>query len=452
MDVAGKTLVVLGLGASGVAAARACLSRGARVVATDSAPLEKLSADARSLVGLEGLTLIAGNHDGVPWRTSAAIVVSPGVPAIAPVVDADERGVLVIGELDLAWQLSGRIPSVAIGGTNGKSTTTTLVGEILEQDGKRTFTGGNLGTPLSAVVPASGDAPYDVLVLEVSSFQAERMPAFAPKAATILNVTADHLDRYSSFGDYAAAKGNMLVHMDPSGVVVIPDHDEACRSQARRSRARTVTFGATGDLRIEPDAIVDGTNGRRYPRSEIRLTGAHNAENVAASIALVTAMGASEDAIRKTLAEFRGLAHRIEVIADVAGVRYYDDSKGTNVGASVAALRGLSEPKAVLIAGGRDKLGSYEPLIEALRDRGRALIVIGEAAERIASAAAGAIETVRAESMDEAVEQARFLARPGDAVLLSPACSSFDMFRDYKHRGEEFARAVRALAAKEAAR
>jgi UDP-N-acetylmuramoylalanine--D-glutamate ligase len=422
------------------------------VVATDSAPLEKLSADARSLAGIEGISLVVGGHDGVPWRTAAAIVVSPGVPAIAPVVDADAHGVMVIGELDLSWQLAGKLPTVAIGGTNGKSTTTTLVGEILEKDGRRTFTGGNLGTPLSAVVPAAGNAPFDVLVLEVSSFQAERMPAFAPQAATILNVTADHLDRYASFDDYAAAKGNMLVHMAPDGVVVIPDHDEACRKQASRSKARTVTFGVNGDVRIEADVIVDHTSGRRYPRAEIRLTGAHNAENVAASIALVTAMGASEEAIRATLAEFRGLSHRIEVVADVDGVRYYDDSKGTNVGASVAALRGLPEPKAVLIAGGRDKLGSYEPLVQALRERGRGLVVIGEAAERIASAATGAVETVRAASMDEAVAQARSLARPGDAVLLSPACSSFDMFRDYKHRGDEFARAVRALAPKEAAR
>jgi UDP-N-acetylmuramoylalanine--D-glutamate ligase len=446
MDVRGKTLIVVGLGRSGVAAAELALRLGARVIATDAAALESLSPEARALASRAGLTLSAGGHDGVPFRAAHAIVLSPGVPPLRAVAEAEAHGVRVLGELDFAWQALETTPTAAIGGTNGKSTTTTLVGEILAADGFSTFVGGNLGTPLAEAALRDPGAPaYDALVLEVSSFQAEKMPAFHPRAATILNVTADHLDRYASLDEYAHAKGNMLVRMTKDDVVVIPAGDALCRAQAARSSATIVTFGESGDVAIEQDAIVDRARQVRYLRRDILVTGAHNAENVAASVALASAMGASEAAIRATLATFRGLAHRIEVVADVSGVRYYDDSKGTNVGASVAALRGLPEPKVVLIAGGRDKLGSYEPLAAALRDKGRALVVLGEAAARIASAAAGVVEIVRAGSMDEAVRAARALAQTGDAVLLSPACSSFDMFRDYKHRGDEFARAVRAL-------
>ena len=446
MDVAGKTLIVVGLGKSGVAAAELALRLGARVVATDAAALEALSPEARALAARTGLTIRAGGHDGVAWRDAVAIVLSPGVPPLAPVAEAEANGVLVLGELDFAWQSLSAIPTCAIGGTNGKSTTTTLVAEILAADGQRTFAGGNLGTPLAAIVPTPPErAPYDALVLEVSSFQAEKMPAFRPKAATILNVTADHLDRYASFDDYAHAKGNMVARMTADDVVVIPEDDPVCRAQAARSRATVVTFGPNGDVAIEPDAIVDRARGRRYARKDILVTGAHNAENVAASIALATAMNAREEAIRATLATFPGLAHRIALVATRRGVRFYDDSKGTNVGASVAALRGLPEARVVLIAGGRDKLGAYDALVAALRDKGRALVVIGEAADRIAEAAAGAVEIARATTMDDAVARASALAQAGDAVLLSPACSSFDMFRDYKHRGDEFTRAVHAL-------
>jgi UDP-N-acetylmuramoylalanine--D-glutamate ligase len=237
--------------------------------------------------------------------------------------------------------------------------------------------------------------------------------------------------------------------MDQGDTIVIPADDPRCARQARRARpgARVVTFGPAGDLRVEADGIVDTIHGETYPRSEIRIQGEHNLLNAAAAIALARGMGVADGPIRRALRDFPGLDHRIALVAEVAGVRYYDDSKGTNVGASVAALRGLSEPRVVLIAGGRDKLGGYEPLVEALRERGRALVVLGEAAERIAAAAAGVVPVRRASSMDEAVAQAREEARPGDAVLLSPACSSFDMFRDYKERGHRFAEAVRALQA-----
>lgn len=449
MELSGKTVVIVGVGRSGIAAARVCLARGARVIANDAAPLERWSPSAQAL-SAAGATLSAGGHDGVPWERVDVAVVSPGVPPLEQTARLAARGGQVVGELDLAWQLfSPRLPTVAIGGTNGKSTTTTLVGEMMAAAGHRSFVGGNLGTALAEAVPAPGEAtPFDSLVLEVSSFQSEQMPTLRPRAAALLNITPDHLDRYEGFAGYAHAKGNLLVRMDAGDTVVIPSGDEACLQQARRAQpgARLVTFGPDGDVRIEPDRIVDTTRGDVYPRSEIRIQGEHNMLNAAASIALAVGMGLPRDPIARALATFEGLAHRIAFVATIDGVRYYDDSKGTNVGASVAALRGLSEPRAVLIAGGRDKQGSYAPLVEALRDRGRALVVLGEAAEQIAAAAAGVLPIERASSMDDAVARSRTLARPGDAVLLSPACSSFDMFRDYKERGDRFVEAVKRLA------
>jgi UDP-N-acetylmuramoylalanine--D-glutamate ligase len=431
-----------------VAAARVALARGARVVGTDAAPLERLAPEARELQG-RGVTLLVGGHEGVEWGSAGVIVVSPGVPPLGPVEAAERAGVAVVGELDFAWQLfAPRLPTVAIGGTNGKSTVTSLVGEMISAAGLRPFVGGNLGTALAEVVPGPGEAsPFASLVLEVSSFQSEKMPAMRPRAATILNVTPDHLDRYTGLEAYAAAKGNLLVRMGEGDTIVVPEGDEICLEQARRAQpgARVVTFGPRGQVRILADRIVDEIGGEEYPRRDIRLQGEHNMLNVAASVALAHGFGVGAGAIREALGSFAGLAHRIAFVAEIGGVRYYDDSKGTNVGASVAALRGLAEPRAVLIAGGRDKLGSYEPLVEALAERGRALVLIGEAADRIADAARGKIEVFRAASMDEAVRIANKLALPGDGVLLSPACSSFDMFRDYKDRGDRFVEAVRAL-------
>jgi UDP-N-acetylmuramoylalanine--D-glutamate ligase len=448
MDLAGKTVAVVGLGRSGVAAARACLARGARVLCNDAAPRERLSPAALALEA-EGAALLAGGHDAIDWRAVHLIVISPGVSPFPALLDAEARGVPALGELDLAWQLLAPAPpTIAIGGTNGKSTTTTLVGVILEAAGRRAFVGGNLGIALAEVLPPPGvPCPFDTLVLEVSSFQSERMPALRPRAATLLNITPDHLDRYASFEDYSDAKGNLLLRMDEGDTVVIPAGDPLCARQARRARpgARVVTFGPGGDVRVEADRLVDTLHGDTYLRSEIRLQGEHNLLNAAAAIALARGAGVENDPIRQALRDFAGLAHRIALVAEIDGVRYYDDSKGTNVGASVAALRGLAEPRAVLIAGGRDKQGGYGPLVAALRERGRALVVLGEAADRIAEAAAGALPIHRASSMEEAVALAREAAQPGDAVLLSPACSSFDMFRDYRERGERFAEAVRSL-------
>ncbi len=446
MDPQGKTVIVVGLGASGVAAARLCVRYGAaRVVANDAAPRERLSAEALALGAEPGVELVAGGH-GVDFRAADLVVVSPGVRPLAAWEAAEAAGTPVVGELEFAWSLAGDVPTVAIGGTNGKSTTTVLVGEMMRRAFGRAFVGGNLGTPLASALPGRGEAPaFDALVLEVSSFQAERMKRFRPRAAALLNVTADHLDRYPSFEAYAAAKGRMFAAMGPGDAAVVPAGDAICLAEARRGGARVVTFGPGGDVAPEAGGLVDRARGERYGAAEIALAGEHNLRNAAAAVALAGAMGAGREAIAAALAGVGPLPHRVEFVREREGVRYYDDSKGTNVGAAVAALSGLAEARAVLVAGGRDKGGDYGPLVEALRAKGRALVLIGEAADRIAAAAGGALPVERAATMGEAVGRASRLARPGDAVLLSPACSSFDMFRDYHDRGQAFARAVRAL-------
>jgi UDP-N-acetylmuramoylalanine--D-glutamate ligase len=389
-----------------------------------------------------GIALALGGHDRAGLGSADLIVVSPGVPSFPELKEAERKGIPIWGEVELATEsLTHPAPVVAIGGTNGKSTTTSLAGAFLEAAGMATFTGGNLGEPLAA----HADQRFDVIVLEVSSFQMERVSSFRPRASALLNVTEDHLDRYDSLEAYAHAKGNAFVRQTPDDVAIVPVGDKVCLAQARRGRGKVVTFGAGGDFEVTPGAILDHATGELYARDAITLQGAHNALNVAAAIACLKPFAVPSEAIRRVLETFRGLPHRMALVAEIAGVRYYDDSKGTNVGASVTALRGLTEERAVLIAGGRDKEGSYEPLADALREKGRAAVLIGEAADRIAAAVMDAVPVHRAKSLDEAVRTSARLARPGDAVLLSPACSSYDMFRDYKQRGDEFVRSVRLL-------
>jgi UDP-N-acetylmuramoylalanine--D-glutamate ligase len=438
LDLKDKRVVVLGLGTSGIAACRLLVSRGARVVGTDAKKRDAVSADVRALES-EGVTLVLGGHAGA-FDDADLVVVSPGVPAMAELAAAEARGVRIWGEVELAVQaLAKPAPVVAIGGTNGKSTTTSLVGELLERAGKRTFVGGNLGEPLAA----HADEPFDVVVLEVSSFQMERVDAFRPKVSTLLNVSPDHLDRYPNEAAYANAKGNAFVLQTSTDTAVVPVRDEVCLAQAKRGQGRVVTFGEGGDVDVRPDAIVDGSN--VYPRSKIALQGGHNALNVAAALASVRPFAIAPEIVADVLATFRGLPHRMVFVRERQRVRFYDDSKGTNVGASVTAVKGIAEEKVVLIAGGRDKGGSYGPLAQALRERGRAAVLIGESKALIREALGGVVPIRDAESMDEAVAIAAELARPGDAVLLSPACSSFDMFRDYKERGDVFVRAVMGL-------
>ncbi|MCE7890642.1 MAG: UDP-N-acetylmuramoyl-L-alanine--D-glutamate ligase [Sorangiineae bacterium PRO1] len=383
---------------------------------------------------------LLGGHAGVDFSAADLIVVSPGVPPLPELARAERAGVPVIGEMELAARLIGA-PIVAIGGTNGKSTTTTLVARMLEATGKRIFAGANLGAPACDAV----EGGFDVVVFEVSSFQLERAPKFSPKVSVLLNISEDHLDRYSSYQEYANAKGNAFANQGEEDSAVVPAGDAACLAQARRGRGKLSTFGAGGDYEVRGRQVIERASGESFSLVGVDLHGRHNLDNAAAAIAAVRALGVAPEAIAAGLGAFHPLHHRMALVRALGGVHFYDDSKGTNVGAAVTALAGLEEPKAVLIAGGRDKLGSYGPLVDALEKKGRAVVVIGEAASRIADAVGARVPVARAASMAEAVRVARSLAGPGDAVLLSPACSSYDMFVDYVDRGNQFAAAVSAL-------
>ncbi len=448
-DVRGKKVVVVGLGASGLAAARLCHARGAIVTGTDGKTREQASNELLAIEG-EGVRLALGGHADAGLSLADLIVISPGVPSFAELESAEKNGIPVISEIELATSLlTHPAPIVAVGGTNGKSTVTSLVAALLLGAGKRVFAGVNLGEPLAAHV----DEEFDVIVLEVSSFQLERLVAFKPKVSVLLNVTADHLDRYPDMAAYAAAKGNAFMQQDADDVAVVPAGDDVCRAQASRGKARLVTFGAASgalaaDVVVGKDEITDTRRGLSIRAKAVRLSGGHNALNVAAALAAVAPWNLPEASVRETLRTFQGLPHRMAFVETVSGVRYYDDSKGTNVGAVVTALSGLREDKCVLIAGGKDKGGGYLELADALKNKGRGVIVIGEAAaliERELRAKLPSLPVVHAETMDDAVTAAAALAHEGDAVLLSPACASFDMFKDYKHRGDVFVRAVKKL-------
>ena len=429
-DLRGKEVVVVGLGTSGSAAARLAVARGARVIGTDGKSVEALGATATELTKL-GVDVRGGAIDAADFSKADLVVVSPGVPSFDKLDVAEKKGKKIIGEVELAFICRKfPCPVVAVGGTNGKSTVTSLVAALLEGAGKKVFAGGNLGEPWANHV----DEKFDVVVLEVSSFQMERIDAFHPNVAALLNVTADHLDRYPSMHAYAHAKGNFFERQTEADAAVVPANDELCLAQAKRGKARIISFGPGGDSQMNVE----------FPG----LRGGHNKLNTAAAVAIVDGLQkdlVSDSVVARVFSAFRSLPHRMELVAEIDGVRYYDDSKGTNVGATVTALEGMKEEKAVLIAGGKDKGGSYDPLVTALAKRGRAVVVIGEAAAAITNAIGDRLPVEPAKTMNDAVRAARALAKPGDAVLLSPACSSFDMFKDYKHRGDEFARAVREI-------
>jgi len=448
MELAGRKVLVVGLGRSGLAAARLCHARGARVSGTDLRSAEALGQlDLPSEVTLE-----LGRHDEASFVGADLIVLSPGVPALRQLEAARRAGVKITGELELAARFVDA-PIVAITGTNGKSTTTTLTGAILAATGRPTFVGGNLGVPLAEAVGSAAAGPDGYCVVEASSFQLETVERFRPRVGVLLNVTADHLDRYPDLEAYGRAKTLVFSAQTAADFAVINADDELVERLTREVRSRRISLSTRQPLReggwIEGDALclrLPGGELERYPAVLPGLVGRHNQENALASLLAGRLAGAAPDQARGALVAFRPLAHRMELVAESGGVAYFDDSKGTNVGAVVAALSGFPRP-VVLIAGGRDKGGAYEPLARAMKEVGRGAVVIGEAAERIAVALSPVVPVARAATMDEAVVRAAALAKAGDAVVLSPACSSFDMFRNYEHRAQVFRAAVDRLAA-----
>ncbi|MCC6503440.1 MAG: UDP-N-acetylmuramoyl-L-alanine--D-glutamate ligase [Deltaproteobacteria bacterium] len=442
----GKKAVVVGLASTGIAASRFLAKCGAKVTATDSRAAEVLPG-VESLASY-GVEIKAGGHSGIELDGVDMIVVSPGVPSDLPFLNAARKaGSEVISDIELAWRFIDS-PVIAIAGTNGKTTTTTLLGQALEDSGLKVFVGGNIGTPAVEYVENGGGA--DLCVLEISSFHLETTKFFKPHIAILINITEDHLDRYRDFEHYAATKFRLFENQSEADFAVVNANDPVIAArQASLGRGKVIPFTVEGKcdgLYLDGGSIVHMMDGRReeYPVDGIRLTGLHNMENVMAVIAAARLAGVSKSSLMKTLGAFSGLHHRMETVREFGGVTYIDDSKGTNIGALQMALRGLKGP-IVLIAGGVDKGGDYRVLGPLVREKVKAMVLLGEAKHKINDALGHLTKTVIVESFEDGVKAAHESAVAGDTVLLCPACSSFDMFRNYKERGERFRALVEAL-------
>ena len=463
VELAGARVTVLGLARSGVAACRLLQAAGAHVTVAD----RKESAELTEVLGA-----IDCDHVGVTVGTryessldeADLVVISPGVPYRLPLLETvRRRGVKVIGEVELASQFL-RSPLLAMTGTNGKSTTVTLLGKFLAESGKRAFVGGNLGIALSDAAvedfragQAGKPSPYDYLVVEVSSFQLETIDRFHPWIAALLNITVDHQDRYESLDEYVAAKQRIFENQTASDFALLNlDDDRVAELRHRVSgtclgftTASTLSSELAGGTYLEGDRIVTTVTGIRQEicrRSEIRIIGTHNVGNVMAAATYAVLCGCPLDAIRRVLATFPGLEHALEIVRERRGVRFVNDSKGTNVDATLKALESIDQP-IWLIAGGRDKGGDFARLAQAVRRRVRRVILIGEAAPLLRQAWEGVATMTEAATLRDAVDLAAQGASPGDVVLLSPACASFDMFVDYQDRGRQFKALVHALPA-----
>ncbi|MBK1699678.1 UDP-N-acetylmuramoyl-L-alanine--D-glutamate ligase [Thiococcus pfennigii] len=441
----GRTLVV-GLGKTGLSCARFLHAQGVQVAVTDSREHPPGLAALRA--ELPDVALFLGGFSPKVFAAAERLVVSPGVPGDLPEIRAAAaRGVPVIGDIELFAQ-AARAPIVAITGSNGKSTVTTLLGLMASQAGWRTAMGGNLGEPALDLL----DAATELYILELSSFQLETTASLRPRVAAVLNVSPDHLDRYPDLAAYAAAKERIFAGAEAA---VVNLDDPIVAAMATGSAVRHgFTLGVPGEgafgLREQAgeDWLCQGM--RPWLRvGELRIPGRHNQANALAALAIGAAAGLPREAMVAALRLFQGLAHRSELVAEQGGVRWYDDSKGTNPGATVAALDGLAPPgsghRVVLIAGGDGKGADFAPLAPVAARTARAVVLIGRDAPQIATVLDGLVPIYRAGDMDEAVRQAAALAEPGDCVLLSPACASFDMFENYEHRGRVFAAAVGRL-------
>jgi UDP-N-acetylmuramoylalanine--D-glutamate ligase len=448
-DLKGKRILVAGIGKSGLAAARFLKDRGARVTVSDSRPAT-LIAELSGLLD-EGIMVETGGHGLLTFRRSDLIVVSPGVPSDVPELkQVRALGMRIIGELELGAQfLQGKI--IAITGSNGKTTTTTLVGEILKAAGKPTLVGGNIGKPVTEMVPAS--TPETWSVLEVSSFQLETIEAFKPKIAAVLNITPDHLDRHGSFAAYAAAKTRITENQTADDFLVLNAEDEPTKLVAAHAKAQVFWFSAKRQVKrgafVDRDAIVyraaeGGAFEPVLPVSEIPLQGAHNVQNVCAAVAMAKLAGVDNETIRATVKAFQAVEHRLEFVRTLDGVRYFNDSKATNVDATVKAVEAF-QGGIHLILGGKDKDSKYATMGPLLRERVKTVITIGTAAEKIERELAGVVKIESAGTMERAVPLAKELAVAGDVVLLAPACASFDQFQNYEHRGRVFKELVASL-------
>jgi len=455
LEVSGKKVLILGAARSGVAAAKFLAQRGAVVAVNDQKAFEKWSAEALALKN-DGIGCLAGDVPTWLLDQIELVVVSPGVPSnTIPIRYAERAGAEILGEVELAARyLKGRI--VGITGSNGKTTTTALIGELLKDAGLPVQVGGNIGNALISLVESSRDDGWTVV--ELSSFQLETISKFHPAVAVVLNVTPNHMDRYESFTDYAAAKHRIFMNQEADDVAILNADDELVSSWDKGLRAHLVKFSVRQQLEeglfLRGNEIVSRSHQREkvlLRRDAMKLRGLHNVENVLAALAAGLACGVAPDSMRETVKRFQPVEHRLEFVADVSGVKFYNDSKATSVDATVKALEAFGEEpgKVVLILGGRGKKAPYAPLASLIAKKVRKLILIGEDSETIAKELGTYASMDRAGDMNEAVSRSFEVAEQGDVVLLAPACASFDMFESFEHRGKVFKEAVNYLVRKQ---
>jgi len=443
MELKGKKILVVGLGKSGLAAALFLRRKGAQVTVSDARSAEVLAKDIPALLE-EGIMVEAGGHGLLTFRRQDLIVVSPGVPLDTPeLAQVRNFGLPIIGELELAARfLKGKI--LAITGSNGKTTTTTLCGEILRAGNLPVQVGGNIGVPVIALVDSSRDDTWSVL--EVSSFQLETIEQFHPQIAAILNVTPDHLDRHGTFENYVAAKERIFMNQTAEGALILNADDDVASRAAARAKSRVLWFSGKRVVRqgafVHEGAIVFRPSEQSTPEfivklESIHLRGQHNVENVLAAVCAARLAGVAPEAIRSAIENFHAVEHRLEFVVNINGVDYFNDSKATNVDAAIKAIAAF--PSGIhLILGGKDKNSDYRLMRPLLQERVRAVYTIGAAAEKIITHIEGAVPIVNAGTLDHAVAKAAEAAQPGEVVLLAPACSSFDQFDNYEHRGQVF--------------
>ncbi|MDO8786327.1 MAG: UDP-N-acetylmuramoyl-L-alanine--D-glutamate ligase [Syntrophales bacterium] len=444
MDLAGKKILVVGLGKTGIATARFLAGQGAMVTVTDEKPLAEWEESLREIGNLH-TNLTIGVYGTDSLLRKDMVIPSPGVPPFNLLLsEAVRRKIPVLSEIELAFQFLRR-PMIAITGTNGKTTTATLMGEILKRSGKKTSVMGNIGEPLIGYV--EGTQNDDYVVVEVSSFQLQWIQQFRPFIAILLNATCDHVNYHGTFEEYCRVKERIFENQTTGDIAILNADDVRSESLSKRIAARVRYFSSSSPLRngmfFHGCSLVYCGNGKReeYPLAMVKIPGRHNIENIMATVIAARECGCSPDNIIATVEDFKGVPHRIEFAGEKNGVAFYDDSKGTNVGAVMRALETFSQP-IILLMGGRDKEGDFKTLIPLVKEKVKGLLLFGEARERINTFIGGAVKTVQFATLGEAIEMAWQGSSAGDIVLLSPGCASFDEFSDYRARGKFFKEAV----------
>ncbi|MBN1473792.1 MAG: UDP-N-acetylmuramoyl-L-alanine--D-glutamate ligase [Syntrophaceae bacterium] len=447
MNLKGKKIVILGVGKTGIATAKFLGKQGAKVAVTDEKPFSAWGTEFESIAREKWIE--KGIYHPEILDGASMVIPSPGVPPRNAILrSAIEKKIAVISEIELAHNFFNT-PVIAVTGTNGKTTTTTLLGEILKAAGKKVFVGGNIGNPL--IEYARGSAKDEYVVAEISSFQLQWVDKFHPFISILLNITSDHTDYHSSFAEYVKVKRRIFANQTENDFAIMNADDGSQKELAKHIRAKIIYFSSKRELNVgiylEKNKIIFRTaeyGQESYPVSMIKIPGLHNVENVMAAIAAARLCRADRRIVESCISEFHGLPHRIEFAGEKNSIKFYDDSKGTNVGAVVRALETFSQP-VILLLGGRDKEGDFETLQFIIPEKTKRVILFGEAKDRIASLIGNSVEKIKTQKLIDAVEVAYKSAEPGDIVLLSPGCASFDEFRDYKERGNIFKQAVRNL-------